>query len=80
MEKLNNYGSEIAEIMSNVNKAKTLLRILDDDYMVLDTSQPSEAERNSYSKGCGEVYVFLGFIEDCINHISASIEPLMQEV
>lgn len=78
--KISNFGSEITEIMSNANKVKTLLRMLNDNYMVLDTSHPNETEKETYSKGCGDIFVLLGFIEDCIDNISASVEPLMQEV
>lgn len=80
MKTVNEYGSEITGIVSESNKVKTLLRTLENDYVVLDTSNPSDEEKQKYSVGCGDVYVFMSLIADCVGRISDYIEPLMKEV
>lgn len=77
---LNNYGSEIAEIVNCAGKAKVLLNILDDNYMVIDASTPTDSEKEAYYNGCGEIFALVRSVSECIDSISESIAPLMQEV
>ena len=77
---MSKFDSEITEIMSNANKASALLRILDNDYSIFDTQNPSDTEKQTYASGCGEIYVFLEFIEECISNIRTAVEPMIAEV
>jgi len=74
------FASEISDIASAVGKIKALVDLIDENYTVLNTQEPTDQERCSYSCGCGKIYAYIGLIEDCVNSIEENIVPLAREV
>lgn len=58
------------ETFTNLNRAKTLLSILEDEYSIFDTQNPSDKNRREYAEHCGEIYALIESVKCCMDKVT----------
>lgn len=65
------------ETYKNLNRAKTILSMLEDEYSIFDTNNPTEKDREFYSRHCGEIYALIAIVKESIDKV---VVPVTSEV